>query len=602
MSDKSSKPPFGMSPIEPVFNRATRVAKTLFGALDASIVLVDGDLIWRSRDHGDLSGGARFARQIMASGELLWIEDTHLDPEMARSVAVTGSLKLRFYAGAPVRLTDGSVPGVLCVIDREPRPFDATLAKRLQDLADLVADECDRARIAAEAEHNAQELDSARRLLADFVEAIPVTVVMTDRRLGILKVSPRTLRGMGLSEAEVLGRDLLDMAPAYKPIEDVLYRALSGETVKSERYRMPRAGGGWTWVQLEVTPWREADGAVGGLILASHDVTELVVAMKRLQRSDQRLNLVLEMSQMHVYDVDYTTGAIETAGAPNNLYGPGMSFQEIAGSGLEFVDPRDRAMVGEVYRRHIEEGAPCAYEFRVNRPDQEVWVSVNAQLSLGPDGQMRRALGAMQDITERKQTEQALVRAKEEAEAASRAKSTFLATMSHEIRTPLNGVLGMAQAMAADPLDEVQRQRLNVVRQSGETLLAILNDVLDLSKIEAGKLELEETEFNLGELAKGAHAAFTAQAEEKGLAFELEVAPEALGVYVGDSTRVRQIIYNLVSNAVKFTERGKVQVQVSRPDEALVVRVRDSGIGIPDDRLTSLFQKFEQADASTTRR
>ncbi|MEO8114261.1 MAG: ATP-binding protein, partial [Phenylobacterium sp.] len=182
------------------------------------------------------------------------------------------------------------------------------------------------------------------------------------------------------------------------------------------------------------------------------------------------------------------------------------------------------------------------------------------------------------------------------------AKSEFLAIMSHEIRTPLNGVLGMAQVMAADPLSKVQRERLEVVSQSGAALLAILNDILDLSKIEAGKLELEAREFDMEELALGAHSTFTALANAKGVSFNLVVAKAARGIYLGDSVRVRQILYNLVSNAVKFTERGEVRVDIGRTDDGVRLVVRDTGMGIAPDRIDRLFQKFVQADSSTTRR
>jgi signal transduction histidine kinase/ActR/RegA family two-component response regulator len=187
------------------------------------------------------------------------------------------------------------------------------------------------------------------------------------------------------------------------------------------------------------------------------------------------------------------------------------------------------------------------------------------------------------------------------AESANSAKSTFLATMSHEIRTPLNGVLGMAQAMAGDELSERQRDRLSVIHRSGEALLAILNDVLDLSKIEAGKLELEQLEFELAEVARGAYSAFTALANKKGLSFALDIEA-ARGRYLGDPTRLRQILYNLISNALKFTEQGEIRVTAVRQGEILALSVKDTGVGIAPESLCKLFAKFDQLDSSTTRR
>jgi CheY-like chemotaxis protein/anti-sigma regulatory factor (Ser/Thr protein kinase) len=159
----------------------------------------------------------------------------------------------------------------------------------------------------------------------------------------------------------------------------------------------------------------------------------------------------------------------------------------------------------------------------------------------------------------------------------------------------------MAQAMAADELSDVQRERLTVVHRSGEALLAILNDVLDLSKIEAGKLELESIEFDLGEVAQGAYSAFTALANKKGLSFALDLGC-ARGRYQGDPTRIRQILYNLISNALKFTEQGEIRVTARRQGEMLEIAVADTGVGISPENLVRLFQKFDQLDSSTTRR
>ena len=203
---------------------------------------------------------------------------------------------------------------------------------------------------------------------------------------------------------------------------------------------------------------------------------------------------------------------------------------------------------------------------------------------------------ALKDLTE----------ARDAADAANVMKSQFLANMSHEIRTPLNGVLGMAQVMALHPMASAQQERLDVIRRSGESLLAILNDLLDLSKIEAGKLELEEAPFDLAELASGAHAAFTSISNGKGVSFSLEIDDNARGVWSGDSVRVRQILYNLISNALKFTVEGQVRVRLDAIEhdgaKALRLRVTDTGIGIAADKIETLFDKFVQADSSTTRR
>ena len=197
---------------------------------------------------------------------------------------------------------------------------------------------------------------------------------------------------------------------------------------------------------------------------------------------------------------------------------------------------------------------------------------------------------------------QELQQARQAADAANEAKSGFLATMSHEIRTPLNGVLGMAQAIERDELSDTQRERVAVLRGAGETLLTLLNDMLDLSRIEAGRMELEDGSFDIVEIATGAKATFEFLAANKNLYLEAEFAPEAYGHWRGDPTRVRQIVYNLVSNAVKFTDAGSVRLAASVEDGQLVLKVSDTGAGIPADRLGLLFNKFVQADASTTRR
>jgi CheY-like chemotaxis protein len=174
--------------------------------------------------------------------------------------------------------------------------------------------------------------------------------------------------------------------------------------------------------------------------------------------------------------------------------------------------------------------------------------------------------------------------------------------MSHEIRTPLNGVLGMAHALGAESLTPSQREKLEIIQRGGEALLSVLNNVLDLSKIEAGRVTLEDGHADLARIALGVQAIFSAMAAEKDLALTVAIAPEAEGLWLGDPMRIQQILQNLVSNAVKFTDRGRVGIEVLADKGALVLRVSDTGPGVALEAQSQVFEAFTQADASTTRR
>lgn len=328
---------------------------------------------------------------------------------------------------------------------------------------------------------------------------------------------------------------------------------------------------------------------------------------KELQTSEERFRALVETTNDWVWEVDRDGRFTYSSPACENIYG--YRAAELLGKSLfeTVVPPQKAAAFHTFFDQCLRNNSPFHGVERqgITKDGTSICLETTGVPVLDGQGQVIGCRGIERNITRRKKAERALLQAKTEAEAASRAKSDFLATMSHEIRTPMNGIIGMTDLLLDTQLTPDQQDFVTTIHSSAESLLFIINDILDLSKIEAGKMSVEAIPFDLALTVEKIAAQLAAKAQEKGLEFIVRYAPEAPRQIIGDPARTRQVLLNLLSNAIKFTTRGHVLLSVehddANPASGLRISVTDTGIGIPADKLDHVFETFTQADSSTTR-
>ena len=589
-----------LAALRPVIDRVTRLARRAANAAHAYVVIVEEDHVWMSGfegmpEHLGALADSTTARHMDETAPI-WREDLAADwPDHAWA---SGHPFARGYVNVPIGLANGPKLGGLCVIWTEPRARDEDLIATLTDLAALLGEAI--ARLRAERESRA-----AAALNTAIMTSSPVALGMTDRELRYLYVNEQWVAEKGIPADEALGRTMAEVFPLSFPLHEESYGAcLAGETITAERVLSPSARRSDRWLRATICPWRDGDGAVGGAITMSHDISNVIETLERAEYSEKRLKLALEIADVLVYEVNYRDRTLKVDGATDTFFGGGLTYEDVAGDIWVTVHPDDREMAKACWESHLAAGTPFRTEYRMNPADgREVWAFSAAELIQDEDGRITGVLGVLKNITSSKHVEEATARARDLAEAANRAKSEFLANMSHEIRTPLNGVMGVASALARTDLTPAQAEMVGLIETSGQTLEAILADVLDLARIESGRLELKPEPFDLAACLRSAAALFRPNAQEKGLAFDLAIDTTVFGAFVGDAVRLRQILCNLLSNAVKFTTHGRISLEAAVTAEGrLSVTVTDSGIGFGPDVKARLFERFEQADGSITRR
>jgi hypothetical protein len=408
---------------------------------------------------------------------------------------------------------------------------------------------------------------------------------------------------LGYSPEEMLERPLMEFVhPADQPATQAALDGLrNGRPTASFENRYRCKDGSWKWLS-----WKAQAFPGEGLLYASaRDVSERRQAEKSLVESRRLLQTIVNTIPMRIFWKDKDSRFLgcnpafaRDAGeaCPEDLIGKDdyqLSWK--AQAHLYRADDR-KVMVSGIPKLSYEEPGTAA-------DGHNVWLRTSKVPLYDEENQTIGVLGLYEDITEHKQARQQV----ETAEAANLAKSRFLAMMSHEIRTPMNGVMGMISLLLNTELSPKQREYAEIAQRSGDSMVRLLNDVIDLSKIEADRMELEAVSFDLRTIVPGASDLVALWAREKGLLFHSAIDPDVPLLLRGDTGRLRQILTNLIGNAVKFTPAGSVALRVSRDaedEESVTLRfqVEDSGVGIPHDKLDLIFEPFVQADGSATRR
>ena len=452
------------------------------------------------------------------------------------------------------------------------------------------------------------ESEDRFRLMAD---ACPTMMWLTDAEGGA-QFSNRMYREFtGTTQEEVDGGkwQLLvhpEDAPAYI---DGFQSAVREHAPFRAEARVRRADGEWRLLGSYAQPRLSPGGAFLGHVGLSADITERNQSEQALRNSEEKFRQLAEnirevfwMMPPSGDEIEYVSPAYEQVWerTRESLYHDPMSWATA-------IHPDDAENAHAVFARQVQ-GEPIESDYRIRTPaGQEKWIRDRAFPIRDQAGKLVRIVGIADEITVAKRYEKELIQARQGADAANRAKSRFLANMSHEIRTPMNGVIGMLQLLMGTELSAEQLGFAQVAQNSGKALLGLIDDILDLSKIEARKVTLENLNFNLRHTVEDVVQLLGVQASAKGVGLRLTVSPQIPLILRGDAYRVRQVLTNLAGNAIKFTERGEVTVDAKldseRPGAAIVrFAITDSGIGIRPDQAAQLFSPFTQADASTTRK
>ena len=602
------------TPAEAVLDALVRSAAAACGTPMAAMTLIDRDRQWIKARAGiegydEIPRSEALCTTVLDAREYVEIPDTRLDARTVAKSCVRDSPPLVFYAGAPLTTPEGYVVGTLCVLDVEPRAGLAPGQRAaLQELARATMQVL-LLRQAAVTAH--RQLEASNEFLASAEQIAGVGGWRMDLETREVEWTAETRR-------------IHDLPPDYRPTGDEHQRYFSPqaqETIRATAEHSIATGESWD-VQLPMTTaqgrpiWVRSIGHVefragrpAAIVGALQDITEGRQARMALEQSQERLHRALEGSGLALWDLDVHTEIIYLSATWSAMLGGEPHETHVAAQELlQRVPTEDLPRIQAALENVLDGRSPhYAVEHRVRKLDGSLlWIHSEGRVAeRDAYGVPLRMVGTNRDISQHKQAEQDLREARDAADQANRAKSQFLATMSHEIRTPLNGIIGVTRLLLDETLTPEVRRHADLIDRSAHSLLALVNDILDVSKIEAGQMEIEHVAFDLHELVEDLATLYRLRATEKSLLFRVRLDPRVPQHVLSDPTRLRQVLVNLLGNALKFTSSGWIGLDVKASQGAtacaLQFTVADTGVGIPPEVQPQLFSRFMQADSSTSR-
>ena len=595
---------------EPEFDEITRLAATICGAKISLISLVDKHRQWFKSRFGlnatETPRDVSYCGHAILTDKVFEVPNSEFNPDFCDNPLFLGEPHVRFYAGAPLITKTGCRIGTLCVIDDEEKRLNDTQKRTLEILAKQVV--------------GILELKTAR-LESEFIRYAldqSAIVAVTDPKGKIVFANDLFCKITGYSRSELIGKDhrILNSSHHSKEFMTNLWRTISSGKVWQGEICNRAKDGHLYWVYTTIVPSRDSNGQIQQYTSIRYEITERKLLESESKKTfletellKNRLSLALQSSSTGVWDWDVVNNILTWDDRMYELYGtPRHLFSSTYDAWLSGVHPEDREKGDQEIKDALEGKKEFNTEFRVIWKDQTVRnIRAFGKIQRDAEGKPLRMIGVNWDITKEKQQEAELKRAQQEATSASQAKSEFLANMSHEIRTPMNGVIGMTELLKETPLNEEQNQLLKILSRSADGLLNIINDILDISKIEAGHLEIDPVDFELDDTVSRVVELLGIKAHEKKLELAYLIEPSLSSWFRGDSNRLRQILINLIGNSIKFTSAGEVFLSVSRNTYEkrkgnILFCVSDTGIGMSEQQKGKLFERFSQADSSITRK